>query len=63
MHSLKRLSLLLATSALAACATAPRLAVAPPPATVAEPVGPAEPAPLPALISEVAIPHQEFKLD
>ncbi|MDQ3482218.1 MAG: insulinase family protein, partial [Pseudomonadota bacterium] len=41
----------------------PRLAVAPPPATVAEPVGPAEPAPLPALISEVAIPHQEFKLD
>ncbi|MBA3577802.1 MAG: insulinase family protein, partial [Sphingomonas sp.] len=63
MHSLKRLSLLLATSALAACATTPRLAVAPPPAIVAEPVGPAEPAPLPALIGEVAIPHQEFKLD
>jgi zinc protease len=61
MHSLKRLSLLLATSAVAACATAPQLAA--PPAPVAPlAVAPAEPAPVPALISEVAIPHEQFQL-
>jgi len=64
MPSLKRLSLLLATSALAACATAPQVAVAPPPTPEqAQPAAPAEPAPVPALISEVAIPHEEFQLD
>ena len=67
MHSLKRLSVLLATSALAACATAPApqsplapppLAEAPVPAVPAEP----QPAPVSELVSEVAIPHTQFKL-
>ena len=66
IHSLKRLSLLLATTvslgALAACATAPQVAVAPPPPEQPQPAAPAEPAPVPALISEVAIPHEEFRL-
>jgi zinc protease len=63
MNSLKRLSLLLASTALAACATAPQVAVAPPPPPTAASV-PAEPqpAPLNALVSEVAIPHTQFKL-
>ena len=63
----KRLSVLLATTALAACATAPQVAVAPPPAApvaAAAPVAvPAEPAPLPSLVSEVSLPYSEFTLD
>jgi len=64
MRNLTRLSVLLATSALAACATAPQqLAVAPPPQAV-EAVAPApvEPAPLPSLVQEVSLPHQTFTL-
>ncbi|MDQ3471754.1 MAG: insulinase family protein [Pseudomonadota bacterium] len=48
---------------MAACATAPQVAVAPqaaPPADAAK--APPEPAPVPALISEVTIPHEEFRL-
>jgi zinc protease len=64
MHSLKRLSLLLATTvslgAISACATAPQMAATPAPAPVATA---AEPAPVPALISQVAIPHEQFQLD
>ena len=62
-NSLKRLSLLLATTSLAACATAPQVAVAPPPpnAAVAVPAEP-QPAPVSALVSEVAIPHTSFQL-
>jgi predicted Zn-dependent peptidase len=65
MNSLKRLSLLLATSALAACATAPQVALAPEPAVPPQSVTPlpAEPAPLPQLVSEVSLPHSEFTLD
>ena len=68
MHSLKRLSLLLATTAslgaLAACATAPQVAVAPPPieGTLTVPAEP-EPAPVSTLVSEVAIPHSSFRLE
>ena len=67
MNSLKRLSLVLATSvslgALAACATAPQTALtAPPPVTEqAAPVAP-QPAPVSALVEEVSIPHSSFKL-
>ena len=68
IHSLKRLSVLLATSvslgALGACATAPQTAVAPPPpleGTVTVPAEP-QPAPVSALVSEVAIPHSSFRL-
>jgi predicted Zn-dependent peptidase len=64
MHSLTRLSLLLATSSLAACATAPQVAVAPPPAVAPAAVAPAEPQPAPVseLVSNVSIPHTQFKL-
>jgi predicted Zn-dependent peptidase len=62
----RRLSLLLASaSLLAACATTPAVetaAPAPVPAVVAPPA-PAEPAPVSALVSQVAIPHQSFTLD
>ena len=65
MNSFKRLSLLLATSALAACATAPQTAVAPPPppidGTLTVPAAP-QPAPVSALVEEVSIPHSSFKL-
>ncbi|MEO6361163.1 MAG: pitrilysin family protein, partial [Sphingomicrobium sp.] len=60
-------ALLASASVLAACATAPRPAVAP--MSVAEPpvaaiaVAPAEPAPLPSLVKEVSVPHTSFKLD
>ena len=56
--------LLASASLLAACATAPRTAdVAPPPAaTAVAPAAPAEPAPVSALVQEVAIPHTGFKL-
>ena len=60
----KHLIVLLASgSLLAGCATAPRTAdvLAPPPAA-AESAANAEPAPVPALVAEVAIPHQEFQL-
>ncbi|HZB69672.1 MAG TPA: pitrilysin family protein [Sphingomicrobium sp.] len=60
-----RLIVLLASaSALAACATAPREAIiAPPPAETAPAVAAAaEPAPVPALVEQVAIPHQTFQL-
>src|SRR5687768_11530549 len=60
-----RLIVLLASaSALAACATAPREAIiAPPPAEAAPAVAAAaEPAPVPALVQQVAIPHQTFQL-
>ncbi len=71
MLNLKSLSLLLATSALAACATAPQYAAAPAPAPVSAPA-PLAPAPaaaaetaaapVSALVGEVAIPHTQFKL-
>jgi zinc protease len=69
MHSLRRLSFLLVTAAslaaLGACATAPRTAELAPPAAApaAAPEAPAEPVPVPALIEQVAIPHEEFQLD
>ena len=64
MKSPKCLAILLATCAMAACTTAPQLAVAPPqPVVPHAPAAPAEPVPVPALISEVAIPHQEFQLE
>ncbi len=64
MNHKNRLALLLASaSLLAACATTPPAVVAPPPAAAeAAPPAPAEPAPVPALIEQVAIPHQEFQL-
>ena len=64
MTKLSRLSILLATSALAACAAAPQLASAPPPAEVAAAPAavPVEAAPLPSLVSEVSLPHTEFTL-
>jgi predicted Zn-dependent peptidase len=69
MPNLPRLTLLLASvSALAACATAPQTAVAPPPPQTAPAVGaavaPPEPqaAPLSALVQDVNIPHTEFHL-
>jgi predicted Zn-dependent peptidase len=56
--------LLCGASLLAACATAPNRAELTPPALApAAAEAPAEPAPVPALISEVAIPHEEFQLD
>jgi predicted Zn-dependent peptidase len=69
MPNLPRLTLLLASvSALAACATAPQTAVAPPPPqtapAVVAAVVPPEPqaAPLSALVQDVNIPHTEFHL-
>jgi predicted Zn-dependent peptidase len=64
---LQRLSLLVATSALAACAAAPQPAAAPPPQVAAaapapSPIAAAEPAPLPSLVSDVSLPHTEFTL-
>ena len=62
-----RLSVLLGSvSLLAACATAPMaqpLAEAPPPAAIAAPSAAAEPVPVAALVSQISIPHQVFKLD
>ena len=57
--------LLASASLLAGCATAPQTAdIAPPMAPVAEaPSAPAEPAPVSALVQEVAIPHSAFQLD
>ncbi|HEU0284652.1 MAG TPA: pitrilysin family protein [Sphingomicrobium sp.] len=62
MNHKNRLALLLASaSLLAACATAPQTAEVAPPVAAA-PVAPAEPAPVTALVQEVAIPHEEFQL-
>jgi predicted Zn-dependent peptidase len=61
----RRLTILLASaSLLAACATAqqPVAVIAPPEAPAVAAAGPAEPAPVPALIEQVAIPHQIFRL-
>ncbi|MDQ3143707.1 MAG: insulinase family protein [Pseudomonadota bacterium] len=66
-NSVRRLTLLLAgTSLLAACATAPRtapmvVADAPPAAVLAPPVS-NEPVPVSTLVSQVAIPHETFRL-
>ena len=61
MTNLRRLTILLAGTSLAACATtAPRLAAQPAVAAVAPSN---EPAPISSLVSQVAIPHQSFKLD
>ena len=63
MHATRRLMLLASASALAACATAPRpAAIAEAPMPTAEVVTPAEPAPVPVLVDQVAIPHQGFRL-
>ena len=63
MNSLNRLALLLASSALVACATTPQAAVEPlaPEPVAAAPAAP-QPAPVSALVSEVAIPHSSFQL-
>ena len=64
MMTLKRLTILLAGTALTACATsAPPVAVAP--ATVQAPAAPApaEPVPVSQLVSQVAIPNQVFRLE
>jgi zinc protease len=65
MNNKNRLALLLASaSLLAACATAPQTAEVAPPAApdAAAPAVPTEPAPVTALVQEVAIPHEEFQL-
>jgi len=66
MMKQNRLALLLSgASLLAACATAPQtVQVTPPPVVAAEvvPPAPAEPAPVSALVQEVAIPHTSFQL-
>ncbi|HVM36772.1 MAG TPA: pitrilysin family protein [Sphingomicrobium sp.] len=64
MRNLRHLSILLAGASLAACATAPRTAaLEPPPAAPIAPAAAAnEPAPVPALVGQVAIPHQSFRL-
>ena len=64
MNKTIRIATLLAgASLLAACATTPAAEVAPPPvAAEAVAPAPAEPAPVPALIEQVAIPHEEFQL-
>ena len=60
----RRLSLLLASvSLLAACASTPAVqSAAPPPPAEAADAAPAAPAPVSALVSEISIPHQSFKL-
>ncbi len=66
-NSVRRLTLLFAgTSLLAACATAPRSAQlvvtdAPPSAALSLPVS-TEPVPVSTLVSQVAIPHETFRL-
>ncbi len=63
MSNIRRAVLLGSASLLAACATAPQTAqIAPPPAAPVV-AAPAEPVPVPALIEQVAIPHQGFTLN
>jgi predicted Zn-dependent peptidase len=63
MNNKNRLAVMLASaSLLAACATAPKTDLAPQPATPVAAPAPAEPAPVSALVQEVAIPHTSFKL-
>ena len=65
MIVVRRLSMLLAsTSLLAACAATPPPQAAVAPIAVEAPAvaAPAEPVPVPALVEEVAIPHQSFQL-
>jgi hypothetical protein len=65
MIVVRRLSMLLASTSLLAACTAtppPQAAVAPIAAEAPAVAGPAEPVPVPALIEEVAIPHQSFQL-
>ena len=62
MHSFRHFSILLASaSALAACATAPQVAVAPAPPQQVLNEAPAA-APISELVSQVAIPHSSFRL-
>ena len=63
-NSLRRFTLLLAgTSLLAACATAPRsVAIDPAPAPALAVVANNEPVPVSTLVSQVAIPHEGFRL-
>ena len=66
MTAIRRASFLLASASLiSACATAPQPApIAPPPAAVAvEAPAANEPAPISALVSQVAIPYSSFELD
>src|SRR5688572_12148028 len=66
MFDFRRLTLLLASTALVACATAPQAVspIAPAPVAAAEPAaGPADAAPVSALVSQVAIPYDSFTLD
>jgi predicted Zn-dependent peptidase len=61
----RRLTILLASVSLAACATAPAVQTAAPAgvAPVAAVAVPAEPVPVTSLVQEVSIPHQKFVLD
>ena len=61
----RRLTILLASVSLAACATAPAVRTAAPAdvASVAAAAVPAEPVPVASLVQEVSIPHQKFVLD
>ena len=63
MNQKNRLAVLLASaSLLAACATAPQTVEVAPPVAPEAIAAPAEPAPVSALVQEVAIPHTSFKL-
>ncbi|RIX26868.1 M16 family metallopeptidase [Sphingomonas edaphi] len=61
----RRLTILLASVSLAACATAPAIQTAAPAgvAPVAAVAVPAEPVPVASLVQEVSIPHQKFVLE
>ena len=64
MHATRRLILLASASALAACATARnQVAVAPPHEAAPALAVVAEPAPVSALVQQVAIPHEGFRLE
>ncbi|MEO7241173.1 MAG: pitrilysin family protein [Sphingomicrobium sp.] len=63
MRHIRTVSLLLAGASLSACATAPReTALGVPPQSAAAAPAEAEAAPVPDLVSQVAIPHHSFKL-
>jgi zinc protease len=61
-NKLRRLSLLVGTSLLAACATTPRAVVEAPAAAAPMPAS-NEPVAVATLVEQVAIPHQTFRLD